>query len=264
MSHSSPPEAAIPTNLRLLLVLEEMAKAGVPVTPTEVNESLGLPKPTIHRLFNTLEQEGFIQREMDGRGYSPGRRSRLMSTGILSSLRIRTARVAILAKLAEDIGETANIALPDRDAMIYLDRVETHWPLRIQLPIGTQVPFYCTASGKLYLSSLDRRHLKNYAQSAQLEPRTERTIVNPTQLIDEISEIKRRGYSVDNEEFMESMIAVAVPILDRHQRLVSTLSFHGPVQRLSIEAAIAHVPRLHTAAKQLSELLNSDDQTTER
>ena len=77
-------------------MLEAMAKAWVPVTPTEVNQSLGLPKPTIHRLFSTLENEGFIQREIDGRGYSPGLRIRNMSTGIISSLRIRTARVAVL------------------------------------------------------------------------------------------------------------------------------------------------------------------------
>ena len=59
-------DGGIPTNLRLLLVLEAMAEAGVPVTPTEVNHSLGLPKPTIHRLFTTLETEGFIQREKFG------------------------------------------------------------------------------------------------------------------------------------------------------------------------------------------------------
>ena len=89
-------DGQIPTNLRLLLVLEALAEAGSPVTPTEVNQTLGLPKPTIHRLFATLEAEGFIQREIDGRGYSPGSRLRIMSAGIMSSLRIRTARQAIL------------------------------------------------------------------------------------------------------------------------------------------------------------------------
>ncbi len=44
---------------------------------------------------------------------------------------------------------TCNIATPDRDGMVYIDRVETKWPLRIQLPIGTTVPFHCTASGNL-------------------------------------------------------------------------------------------------------------------
>ncbi|EFO30216.1 IclR family transcriptional regulator [Roseibium sp. TrichSKD4] len=251
-------EGSVPPSLRLLLVLEELAEAGVPVTPTEVNQKLGLPKPTIHRLFSTLESEGFIQREIDGRGYSPGQRLRKMSTGILSSLRIRTARVAILNELAERIGETCNIAIPDRDAMVYLDRVETKWPLRIQLPIGSRVPFYCTASGKMYLSTLDRRHLKNYAGSAILEGRTQKTITDPEALVAETKAVKDRGYATDNGEFMEEMIAIAVPISDSNKRLVSTLSFHAPEQRLSLDAAVKHVDKLTEAAARLSNLLTGE------
>lgn len=262
MAEEGGKDGAIPTNLRLLLVLEAMAEAGVPVTPTEVNQTLGLPKPTIHRLFTTLEAEGFIQREIDGRGYSPGRRMRKMSVGILSSLRIRTARLAILARLAEDIGETSNIAIPDRDAMVYLDRVETKWPLRIQLPVGTRVPFYCTASGKMYLSSLDRRHLRNYALSAQLDPHTDHTITDPDALIAEALEIRDKGYATDNEEFMDDMIAVAVPIQDGNGRLVSTLSFHAPVQRLSLADAVGHVDRLRASAERLSDLLSEAETST--
>ncbi len=256
MADENGTEGAIPTNLRLLLVLEAMAQAGVPVTPTEVNQKLGLPKPTIHRLFATLENEGFIQREIDGRGYSPGLRLRKMSAGILSSLRIRTARIAILNKLADEIGETCNIALPDRDAMIYLDRVETKWPLRIQMPVGTRVPFYCTASGKMYLSSLDQRHLRNYAASTKLEARTGTTITSPDALIDQVKEIRELGYAADNSEFMEGMIAIAVPIVESNGRLVSTLSIHAPDQRLSVSAATEHVPMLKAAAAQLSALLS--------
>lgn len=179
-----------------------------------------------------------------------------MSAGILSSLRIRTARVAILNKLAGEIGETCNIAIPDRDAMVYLDRVETKWLLRIQLPVGTRVPFYCTASGKMYLSSLDRRHLRNYAMSTNLEARTPASITNPEDLIAEAIEIRERGYSTDNGEFMEGMIAVAIPINDATGRLVSTLSFHAPEQRLPLSEAVKHVARLKSAATELSSLLS--------
>lgn len=256
MADGASKESGIPTNLRLLLVLEAMAKAGVPVTPTEVNQSLGLPKPTIHRLFTTLENEGFIQREIDGRGYSPGLRLRNMSTGIISSLRIRTARVAVLSKLADEVGETCNIALPDRDAMIYLDRVETKWPLRIQLPIGSRVPFYCTASGKMYLSSLDNRHLKNYAQATAMEPRTKATITRSETLIEEVKNIREVGYALDRCEFMEGMTAVAVPIFEGNGRLVSTLSIHAPEQRFPLPRAVECVGLLKESAKQLSDLLH--------
>lgn len=253
---SSDEQGHIPTNLRLLLALEEMASAGVPVTPTDVNQVLGLPKPTIHRLFATLEAEGFIQREIDGRGYSPGLRLRNLSAGILSSLRIRTARVAILTRLAEEIGETCNVALPERDGMIYIDRVETKWPLRIQLPIGSRVPFYCTASGKLYLSSLSSQHLSRYAHAAKLEQFTSKTLISPEKLIEEIQSVRKKGFSTDNEEFMEGMIAVGVPIHESNGRLVSTLSFHAPIQRLTMEEAQKHLEALRQAANNLSMLVS--------
>lgn len=245
----------IPTNLRLLLVLEELSNAGVPLTPTEINQKLGLPKPTIHRLFSTLESEGFLQREIDGRSFTPGRRLRNLSMGVLSSLRVRTARLSVLNALAEHIGETCNIAVPDRDSMIYIDRVETKWPLRIQLPIGTSVPFYCTASGKMYLSKLKKAHLERYLASVNLQPRTQKTIIDPELLLDEIQKTRSQGYSEDNEEFMDGMIAIAVPIIDVHGRLVSTLSFHAPTQRLSLQSAGAHLERLRTGAHDLAQLL---------
>lgn len=247
----------IPTNLRLLLVLEVVARAGVPVTPTDVNAQIGLPKPTIHRLFTTLEEEGFLQRELDGRTYTVGQRFRKISMNVLSSLRVRTARLAVLNALAEKIGETCNIAVPDRQMMIYLDRIETKWPLRIQLPIGTQVPFYCTASGKMYLSSLQDSHLQRYLGAAQFESRTSQTITKANRLREEIERTKAQGYAEDNEEFMDGMIALAVPINDDQGRLLSTLSFHAPTQRLTLAQSHNHLPDLRAAAKELSNLVTS-------
>lgn len=248
---------AIPTNLRLLLLLEEIARLGIPMTPTAVNETLGLPKPTIHRLFQRLEDEGFLQRDIDGRSYSVGHRMRKLSVNVLSSSRVRTVRLAVLNSVAEQIGETCNIATPDRDAMVYLDRVETTWPLRIQLPIGTQVPFHSTASGKMYLSSLAPRLLSKYLSAAVLEAHTSKTLTTAKALQAEIEQIREKGYATDDEEFMEGMVAVAVPIRDDHGRLMSTLSVHAPTQRVSITDLIGHLALLHKSAEDLSELVLS-------
>lgn len=247
---------AIPTNLRLLMVLEAMAEAGVPMTPTAVNERLGLPKPTIHRLFATLEQEGFVQRDLDGRSYSPGRRLRVLSSQVLSSLRIRTARHAILRRLSEEVGETCNIALPGVDAMIYIERVETQWPLRIQLPIGTRVPFHCTASGKVYLASLRRAHRDRVIEAGILEARTPNSLTDAAALRAELDAVRRDGHALDREEFMAGMVALAVPIRDPAGRLVSTLSFHAPTQRFGAEDALRFLPALHRDAVALAGLID--------
>ncbi|MDC0948955.1 IclR family transcriptional regulator [Gammaproteobacteria bacterium] len=249
------PAESIPTNLRLLRVIEEVARAGVPVTPTEINDRLGLPKQTIHRLFSTLEAEGYLVRDIDGRCYTPGRRLRALSGEVLSTLRIRTARMAILERLSRHVGETCNIALPDNDAMIYMERVETEWPLRIQLTRGTRVPLYCTASGKLYLSSLPTTHLKRYLDSTDLRAQTPNTITDYAALKSEIQSIGEQGYSLDREEFMVDMVALAVPIADRNDRLMATLSFHAPTQRFDGERALTFLPMLRETSDALSALV---------
>jgi DNA-binding IclR family transcriptional regulator len=247
----------IPTNLRLLMLLEEVARAGVPVTPSAINEVLGLPKPTIHRLFHTAEAEGFLQRDIDGRSYSPGRRLRRLAVATLSSERVRTVRLAILRRVAEEIGETCNISTPDRDGMFYLDRVETHWPLRIQLPIGTQVPFHCTASGKMYLSSLRQDYLDRFLKSYQLRPVTSKSITDPAKLKQELALTRERGYSTDDEEFMDGMVAIALPIRDEQGRLLSTLSVHAPRQRHDLDSLKLQLDVLIAGARELSDIVCS-------
>lgn len=245
----------IPTNLRLLYLMEEVARMGTPVSASHLGAALGLPKPTVHRLLHTAETEGFLQRDVDGKSYGPGVRMRRLSTNTLSSQRIRTERLRILRKLAEDVGETCNLAAPGRDGMVYLDRVETHWPLRIQLPIGTQVPFYCTASGKMYLSSLRQDKLERLLHTLDLDARTQWTLSNADDLKEELALTRGRGFSTDNQEFMEGMLALAVPICDDQRRLLSTLSIHVPNQRLDLESLLQHLPRLREAKVQLEELV---------
>lgn len=245
----------IPTNLRLLLLLEEVAKVGVPVTPSVVNEALCLPKPTIHRLFATAEAEGFLQRDIDGRSYSPGRRMRLLSINTLSSERVRTVRLAVLKSLAVAVGETCNLAIPEREGMFYLDRVETHWPLRIQLPVGTQVPFHCTASGKMYLSTLRTDYLERFLKNYALEKQTDKTITDPAKLQAELEITRERGYATDNEEFMTGMTAIAVPILDNRGRLLSTLSIHAPEQRRHLPDLVEYLTPLRKAATELAAIV---------
>ncbi|CUK19532.1 Acetate operon repressor [Ruegeria denitrificans] len=248
-------ETQIPTNLRLLLILEEVARRGVAVKPSDLIDALGLAKPTVHRLLQTAEAEGFLQRDLDGRSYGPGRRLRLLSVNTMSAEHLRTARLAILRSVAEEVGETCNLAIPDREGMIYLDRVETKWPLRIQLPVGSQVPFHCTASGKMYLSTLRQKTLDGFLSAGKLQPQTERSLTDPKALKVEIQRISEKQFSTDDEEFMTGMSALAVPVLDGQSRLVGTLSVHAPTQRHDVASLMSFLETLRQGADKLSSLL---------
>lgn len=248
-------ETRIPTNLRTLLILEVLAKSGRALTPTEINQQLGLPKQTVHRLCTTLQREGFLIRDGSSRRLRPSRRTRQLAAGILYTSQFHIARHQVLLDVARQVSETVNFVVPEEEGMTYLDRVETDWPFRIQLPIGSHVPFHCTASGKTFLASLKPAARKAMVSSLRLEKLTPNTHNSATVLLQELKEIARQGYALDNEEFVEDMVAVAVPVFDLAESYVGALAFHGPVQRISLDAAIANVEVLLDAARRLKQAI---------
>ena len=241
----------IPTNLRTLLVLEVLGLSDRPMSPTEINHEIGLPKQTIHRLCTKLELEGFLAREADGKKLRPTRRTRLMASGILHASRDHIARRQVMQRVAEDVGETVNFVVPDSGGMIYIDRIETDWPFRIQMPRGFNVPFHCTASGKTFMASLSKSAREKFIAGLSLEAHTHNTHTTADSLLKNLKLNAKRGFALDDEEFVEGMVAAAVPVTDNKGRFVAALAVHGPKQRLSIAQATAYVDCLHSAADRL-------------
>lgn len=248
-------EERIPTNLRTLLILEVLGKSDRPLSPTEINHEICLPKQTIHRLCTKLEQDGFLARETDGKKLRPTRRARLMASGILYASRDHIARHQVMQRVAEDVGETVNFVVPDSAGMIYIDRIETDWPFRVQLPIGTHVPFHCTASGKTFLASLLPKARLAMVRSLRLQSLTPNTLCTGEALFAELKQVEKLGYAIDREEFVEGMVAIAVPVLDERGRYAASLAFHGPAQRLTVEGAIARKKILINAAQTMRDVL---------
>jgi DNA-binding IclR family transcriptional regulator len=131
--------------------------------------------------------------------------------------------------------------------LIYLDRVESDWPLQIRLKTGSRVPLHCTASGKLFLS-LAPASLRSAVQSQPLRKYTRQTIVDHKVLDQALDEIRKTRIGVDNEEFIEGMTAIAVPVLDSRKNICATIAVHGPTVRLPLARAISLAPALRRAA----------------
>ena len=241
----------IAPNMRALILLQHMAAAGKPLTVTELQRRMAVPRPTLYRLVQTLLAQGYLQRDLDGHSFSPSALTRSLAVDLISTTRMRTVRLAVLRRLSEAIGETCNIAIPDRDGMQYLERYETSWPLRIQLPVGSKVPFDCTASGKVFLGSLRREQRQVLLRNLNRSEQTRRGKSTMDSLEAEIRLSKQQGYAVDYEEFVDGMLAIAVPVRGHHRRLLFTLSFHAPIQRMSLNRARGFVPLLKEAAKEL-------------
>ncbi len=249
----------IPTTLRTLLILETLGRSDRAMTATEINDSLNLPKQTVHRLCATLEREGFLARQGNSKRYHPARRLRDLGAGLLFNSRLHIARRQILMDVARQVGETVNFVVPEDSGMSYQDRVETDWAFRIQLPIGTNVPFHCTASGKCFMASLAPKQRRAFVESLTLSRLTSSTLTTPEALLEDLQKIAKRGYSLDEEEFLDGMVAIAVPVTDHAGRFTAALAFHGPTQRIEIADAIERKGILTDAANRLRDALFSAD-----
>ncbi len=248
----------IPPNLRALRIMEILADAGRPLSVAEINEHLGLPKATVHRLCSTLEASGFLARDTHRGRLRPARRLRRIGGGVLATSRMHVARHAVMERVARHIGETLNLAVPEEQGMSYVDRVDTQWPLRFQLPIGSHVPFHCTASGKLFLSAYGDPELAVVLRALELTSEGPNCITRADTLLREIQTIRGRGHSFDNEEFMAGMIAAAVPVRTPSGGFFGALAFHAPLQRMSLGQAAGHLGTLSCGARDLERILFMD------
>lgn len=243
--------------LRAFGILETVIHSQLPTTVAKISRIVGLPVATVHRLSKMLVEQQILQYEIDGKHLLAGPRIIDFASRVLSSSYFELERRIIMEALVEDVGETINISIPDGMRMIYAERVESHWPLRVQLPTGTPVPMHCTASGKLYLSQLEEPVADRILKNLDLAKHTARTIVNTEKMNAELSKIRKRGYATDNEEFIEGLVAVSVPIVDANGNFCAGLALHGPKFRITLKSALMCLPKLHNAAQQISELMRS-------
>ncbi len=207
--------------------------------------------------MQTLESIGFLQREPGGKRFVVGPRQTEVALDTLINSPQRAARHAILEALVEEVEETCNVTVLIGTEIVYIDRVESHWPLRSHFQPGSRVPLHCGASGKLFLSMMPAHRRRKLLRSIPLRKYTERTETNPTAIEKELKRIRTSKVGLDVEEFLQGLIGLAVPVFDRRKRMCATVSMHAPTARLSPEDALKYVPAMRRAAQAIAKTLDS-------
>jgi IclR family acetate operon transcriptional repressor len=242
----------IPPFLRAFALLERLAAAEAPLSLHDATAGAGLPKPTVYRMLAMLEQAGLVSREPGARRVSAGPRLARFALDVLRNGAASGARRAILQQLAASIGETCNLTLLDGFEVVYLDRVESAWPLRVALQPGSRVPLHCTASGKLLLALLPAARRRRLVAALALTRYTDNTIVDARRLEAELARVRRERLAVDNEEYLAGLVCVAVPVTGAHGRVAACVAVQAPAARMPLAVALDHVPALRHAAAALA------------
>jgi 3-oxoacyl-[acyl-carrier protein] reductase len=226
---------AVPKALR---VLETVAGRKRPLAIAEIAAALDLSQPTAHRIVTSLERLGFLGREPGRRRIVEGRRLVGLGMSVLQAAAGSGARHAILTALARKTGESCNLGVVAGTNVVYIDRVESQWPLGLRFEPGSRVPLHCTAIGKLMLSQLPEGELEAQLGGHALTRYTATTITDLRRLKAELARIRRQGYSTDNQEFMSGVVCIAVPVKGPRngQQACAGLAISAAEARLTLAA----------------------------
>lgn len=244
---------------RASALLEYIADAGGEAGLTELAASTGLPVPTIHRLLRTLIAVGYIRQE-HSRRYALG--PKLIRLGDSAQQLIGAWVRPYLRELTEVTGETANLAMIDRDMMVYVAQVPSRHTMRMFTEVGRRSAVHATGVGKAILSQLDEELVRALLTRTGLPARTPRTITDMDVFVDELAEIRQQGYALDDGEQELAVRCVAVPVPQQVPRFA--LSITGPDSRITGKVIAAAVPALQRVAGKFAQLLDDTEEQGDR
>lgn len=212
------------------------------VTITEIAESLGYAKSTVHRHLSTLEDRGYVVEEPDGycvgfRFLELGRHAQHRHTGY----RLAKGKVE---ELAEETGERVQFIVEEHGQGVYVWRSLGERGVRTDPGIGSRVPLHATAAGKSILAHFPGARREEIVEQTEFESITETTITDPEELKRELEAIRERGYSFNEEENLEMLHAVGVPVLGPDETAIGALSVSGPSHRLKGDRLKRELPNL--------------------
>lgn len=229
-------------------LLEAMADLGGTAGLTQLSARCGLPLPTIHRVMRTLVALGYVRQE-PSRMYSLG--PRLARLGERAGGLVGRWAAPHLERLADDLGESANLALLDGDQVTYVAQAQGRQGMRMFTEVGRRAGAHCTAVGKAMLARLPERAAAELLAGARLSAQTDHTITDVAALSAELAAVRARGHAIDDEEQELGVRCVAVALPGEPVR--AALSVSGPAPRMTQTVIDRAVPLLHATAARLAE-----------
>ncbi len=178
----------------------------------QLAEELGMNKSTVHRFLSSLHSLGYVKQDSLNKQYS-------LTYKFLQLGREKNVHESLVSqvhpfmeKLLAATGESVHLAVLQDSKVVYIDQVESQNTIRVNVEIGKTFPAYCVGVGKAMLAFLPEGELTECYKDELFIKLTEKTIDSLEKLQDELQIVRERGYALDNEECMEGLACVAVPL----------------------------------------------------
>ncbi|MDU0460646.1 MAG: IclR family transcriptional regulator [Geobacteraceae bacterium] len=223
---------------------------------TELSKRLKLHKNNVFRLLATLESRGYIEQNRVTENYRLGLKTLELGQTFIKQMGLLRQSKPVLEALVQECNETTYVSILKDYHIIYLDVVETGMTVRVVPRVGSRLPAYCTAAGKIQIAYMNDEELESYLPGKELQRYTTHTITDRDTLKKQLKVIAEQGYAIDNEELDIGVRCVSAPIRDYTRRIIGAVSISGPSMRFSEERMKDElVPLVKKAGEEISSKL---------
>jgi IclR family transcriptional regulator, pca regulon regulatory protein len=171
----------------------------------------------------------------------------------LSSLQVGDIAQPYMEALSERLHESVSASVLDGDQIVYVARVPTKRIMTIALALGSRLPAACTSMGRVLLAGLPDDALDTFCQTATLERRTARTVIDRDRLRAIIGDVRRQGYALLDEELEDGVRSIAAPLTDRRGNVVAAVNVSTHAGRVGLrELRSTFLPDLLKTSAEIS------------
>ncbi len=240
---------------RALQILTAYETEGHELSILQLSQKVHLPKSTVHRLLATLANRGFIEQNSATGNYRLGLKLHSLGSRVVLTRNLTTEAGPIVRQLVERFGETVSISVLDGIETVIVEKMESEQAMRVTSQIGKRNPIHCSGSGKMLLALQSPEEIERILALAPLDRYTDKTITDPGQLKENLDEIRRNGYAVDDEEIQPDQICIAAPIRDYRGAAFAAMTISGPATRIRSKDVEVVAATIQKAANEISERL---------
>lgn len=226
-------------------IIEVMARAGISMRLQDISEQANIPASTALRLLNTLATYGYANQDTDTMKYSLSLKFALIGSVVASHNNIRNTIHAHLRQLSITSGESCCLAIEEQMEVVYIDTVDgPDNMLTITQRIGKRAPMHSTGVGKAILSDFSEDKLNQFLKIKGLKKLTDKTIISPVMLVEELNILRQRRYCLDDQECEVGARCLAVPIRDYSGKVIAAISISGPIVRMTHDKIDRLIPEI--------------------
>jgi DNA-binding IclR family transcriptional regulator len=202
-----------PSVKKAFAILNAVSSSRQGMGVSELAKKLKLAKSTVHGMTSTLEELGAVMRDPRTKKYKLGFTLQEIGRSAYSQIDLKTAARPVTEGLMEKTGTSIFLGVLNWDHVSILDIVEARQDLNITAPVGSNIPLLAGAVGKVFLAYMAKDQAARVIKSGSLPRFTDNSIIDPELYCEELEQVRKKGYAVDDEEYIRGVRAVASPLM---------------------------------------------------